>query len=110
MLFKVVPTHVSGKPRAKADMAAAEQFMGELTISNLETSSARRPVLVAHLKDPADRHGRSLQHPLFDARVVKITRAGLHLVGYQIETQDGAAVEVVQGWWAKSLQAPQGAP
>ena len=103
-MFKVVPTHVKGVRRSKADMATAEQFMGELTVSNLETSSAGRPVLVAHLKDPSDRYGRSLQHPLFDAHVVKITRAGLHLVGYQIETKDGMTVEVAQGWWAKFVQ------
>lgn len=75
MLFKVVPTHVKGIRRPKADMATAEQFMGELTISTLETSSAGRP----------------------------------DLVGYQIEPHDGAAVEVVQGWWAKALPDPQGA-
>jgi hypothetical protein len=76
----------------------------------LRWESAGRPVLVAHFKDPAYRHGRSLQEPLFDAKVVKIRREGLHLFGYQIETQDGAAMKVVQVCWAKSLQKPKGVP
>jgi hypothetical protein len=46
-------------------------------------------------------------HPLFGVQVVKLTPAGTHLVGYQIEVEDGTPVEVVQGWWAKFVQDPE---
>lgn len=104
MLFKVVPTHTSGKRRLKTDMASAEQYMGELTIATMDKSSAGRPILVAYLSGPGDRYRRNLQDPLFDVKVVKLTPSGMHLVGYQIETCEGATVEVAQGWWAKFVQ------
>jgi hypothetical protein len=88
-------------------MAAAEQFTGELTIATMEKCSAGRPVLVAYLRDPADSHGRSVQHPLFDVKVVKLTPSGMHMVGYQIEACDGTMVEVAQGWWGKYLTEPE---
>lgn len=88
-------------------MATAEQFVGELTISTMANGSAGRPILVAHLYEAGDRYKRGLQTPLLDVKVVKLTPSGMHLVGYQIESEEGAAVEVAQGWWAKFVQEPE---
>lgn len=60
-------------------------------------------MLAAYLKDPQDRYGRTLIPPLFDVKVTKLTDTGMHLVGYQIEVEEGNALEYVQGWWAKFL-------
>lgn len=101
MLFTIVPTHASGKRRAKGAMAEAERFSGHLLIQDWMTGSAGRPLLAAYLKDLSGRYERDIMQPIFDVRVVKVTLTGLHLVGYEIQIVDGAAVEYVQGWWAK---------
>lgn len=101
MLFTVVPTHVQGKRRAKAAMADAERFSGHLLIQDWKTGSAGRPLLAAYLKDISGRYERATMQPIFDVKVVKATLTGIHLVGYEISVVDGAAVEYVQGWWAK---------
>lgn len=85
-------------------MDEAEQFTGVLTIATMEKSGA---ILVAYLAEPWDRYRRGLQHPLFDVKVLKLTPAGMHLLGYQIEALSGATVEMVQGWWAKIVQEPE---
>jgi hypothetical protein len=100
-----VPTHASGKRRAKAAMADAERFTGHLIIQDWKTGSADRPLLAAYLKDLSGRYERDTMQPIFDVKVVKITRSGMHLVGYEIKVEDGDAVEYVQGWWEKSLTA-----
>jgi hypothetical protein len=51
------------------------------------------------------RHRKSDFKVIFDFKVVRITRSGMHLVGYEIKVEEDGAVEYVQGWWAKSLDA-----
>jgi hypothetical protein len=108
MLFAVVPTHLKGKRRFKEDMAGAEQFTGLLTVDQMPSNSAGRPLLVANLKDHEDRYGRCVIPPLFDVQIAKLTRRGMYLVGYQIEVEDGKAIEFAQGWWAKFIQPTSG--
>lgn len=59
---------------------------------------------IARLPDPADRHGGALAAPLLDAKVVRITRTGMRLAGYEVQVVDGTAIKLVQGWWAKYVQ------
>jgi hypothetical protein len=103
MLFAVVTTHTNGLRRSKMEMSAAAQTVGIVDISPIHGSSSGRPMLAAYLKDPTDRYGRTLMPPLLDARVARLTEAGMLIVGYQIEVETGNAIESVQGWWAKFL-------
>jgi hypothetical protein len=101
MLFTVVPTHVQGKRRAKAAMADAERVCGHLLIQDWKTGSAGRPLLAAYLKDLRGTFEHDTIQPIFDVKVVRITVSGMHLVGYEIKSEGGVAIEYVQGWWAK---------
>jgi len=101
MLFAIVPPPVKGKHRSKEQMADAERFSGHLLIQDWKTGSAGRPLLAAYLKDLSGRYEHNTIQPIFDVKVVKITVSGMHLVGYEIKSEDGIAIEYVQGWWAK---------
>jgi hypothetical protein len=55
----------------------------------------------AYLKDLSGTFAHNTIQPIFDVKVVRITMSGMHMVGYEIKSEDGVAVEHVQGWWAK---------
>lgn len=104
MKVQVMQTHVAGKRRTKAEMAAIDPIQGELQLYDWQVgNSSSRNLRVADLKQLAGSLERSALPKLFDATVVKITASGIHMVGFEIESVESVSTEYLQGWWAKPV-------
>ena len=105
MLFAVVQTHVLGKRRTKVEMQECEPAIGNLYLFDWHAgNSSNRNLRVAELKSS---QGWSMEidvlPKLFDAKVVKVTSSGMHLVGFEISSSVEVTADYLQGWWAKPV-------
>jgi hypothetical protein len=102
MIFAVVPTHQHGRQRPKETMATEKPTVGHLMLYDWrEGNFCNRALRVASLESTVPGVQASLLPKLFDAKVVKLTRRGLHIVGFEIDAEDGETVQYFQSWWAK---------
>lgn len=102
MLFHVYETHRNGVKLTRADVLAADPVPGHLLISDWPVgNAAARALRVAYLKHPIIDYHRDQLTPLFDPVIVRMTKEGFLLVGWQVRrTADGEILETKQGWWA----------
>jgi hypothetical protein len=104
MLFAVVPTHQQGRQRSKETMATEKPTVGHLMLYDWrEGNFCNRALRVASLESTEPGVQACLLPKLFDAAVVKLTRNGLHIVGFEIHTEGENTVQYFQGWWAKPV-------
>lgn len=101
MLFHVTETHRNGVKLTRAEILAADPVPGNLLISDWTTGSAEnRALRVAYLKHPTINYHPNQLTPLFDPVIVRMTKEGFLLVGWQVRMiADGERVETKQGWW-----------
>lgn len=101
MLFHVYETHRNGVKLSRAEILAADPVPGQLLISDWPVGNAEaRALRVAYLKHPTSEYHPNQLTPLFDPVIVRMTKEGFLLVGWQVRMiADGETLEFKQGWW-----------
>jgi hypothetical protein len=104
MIFAIVPTHQLGTRRPREEMASDNPTTGHLRLYDWRSGNiAKRAIRVAELGSTEPGVQACLLPKLFDAKVVKITDGGIHIVGFEIATVGAESIEYAQGWWAKMV-------
>jgi hypothetical protein len=103
VLVEVVELRVRGVRRSREELMSATPVRGLLQMSRHRTGyyrdKSRAPLLALLL---AETETKSLLEPLDEARVVKIARGAILIVGMQLHVLPiRHYLEMPQGWWIK---------
>ena len=99
MKFNVVRLYADGVRLPRDVILAAPPLVGQLTISDWpEGNASKRPLKQAQLKTLAATLAYDLTQPLFDPIILRMTKEGFVLRGW--EFKNGG--EMVQEWWIRA--------
>lgn len=102
MIVTVTRLRNTGVRLKQRELDAAPAIRGELTLEDWPANNTfHRPIRVARLyHEERQRLHPALLPPLFDAKVVRITRTQLFIAGLEIHVEGGRQQEVAQTWMA----------
>lgn len=107
MRFCLVELFSYGIRRPREDVCRQPPLAGELTVTDWPAGNAAgRALRVAQLRE---HYGgatlRDIVVPLFDPLLVRMTRTGFVLRGFQYHASDGVVREWMQEWWIRPVGA-----
>jgi len=102
MIVTVTRLRNVGVRLKQSELDAAPAIRGDLTLEDWPANNKfHRPIQVARLRhEEQQRLHPALLPPLFDAKVVRITRTQLFIAGLEIHVDGELQQEVAQTWMA----------